>query len=267
MSCHCHEVDLKVLNSMTKYPSIPTLHEMGERGRLGDLAVRFPEDQGVFATEKIDGANARLVLLPWGCWLVGSREEWLAHRGDLLVATAERIVEAIGPRVGMLEAALGVPRFAGGGLIWYGEAYGSKIGQGAKNYASNPGSLGFRVFDIQEFSPAEFDHRLSQLAADAAAWRESGGPRFFDLDCLVEAAGRAGVPTVPYLARVAPGSWLRLDHEGTLELLRKTVSETAAALDEGAKKRPEGIVFRTADRSVIAKARFEDYERAVGAKR
>lgn len=34
-----------------------------------------------------------------------------------------------------------------------------------------------------------------------------------------------------------------------------------ATLDETAGGSPEGIVLRAADRSVIAKARFQDYER------
>lgn len=38
---------------------------------------------------------------------------------------------------------------------------------------------------------------------------------------------------------------------------------TRSALDEAGGGKPEGIVLRTANRSVIAKARFEDYDRTL----
>jgi hypothetical protein len=38
---------------------------------------------------------------------------------------------------------------------------------------------------------------------------------------------------------------------------------TRVALDGGAGGRAEGVVLRTADRSVIAKARFQDYRRTL----
>lgn len=55
------------LNSLTKYPSIPTLHEM-DRGLLTDvLHVEAHRDvsMGVLdwvATEKLDGTNVRILI-------------------------------------------------------------------------------------------------------------------------------------------------------------------------------------------------------------
>jgi hypothetical protein len=47
------------------------------------------------------------------------------------------------------------------------------------------------------------------------------------------------------------------------KFLTATLPGTLAALDEDAGGRAEGIVLRSEDRSVIAKARFQDYERAL----
>ncbi len=46
-----------------------------------------------------------------------------------------------------------------------------------------------------------------------------------------------------------------------MEFLRKFLPGTLAPLDASAGGAAEGIVLRTEDRSVIAKARFQDYER------
>lgn len=59
------QTDLQRLNSLTKYPSIPTYHTLDPKdGCLVAEAVRFDGD--VIATEKIDGTNARLICLPDG---------------------------------------------------------------------------------------------------------------------------------------------------------------------------------------------------------
>ncbi len=68
---------------MTKYPSIPTYHALDPRnGGLLDETVPFTGT--VLATEKVDGTNARIVQLPDGGYLLGSREELLYAKGDLI---------------------------------------------------------------------------------------------------------------------------------------------------------------------------------------
>ena len=79
------------LNSLTKYPSIPTLHALGEKGRLTEtLNVDFSGDD-VYATEKIDGTNARIIMLG-DEYIIGSRENLLTHSDDLLFDPAQGIV-------------------------------------------------------------------------------------------------------------------------------------------------------------------------------
>src|SRR5436853_86817 len=54
--------DLGKLNSMTKYGSIPTYHEIGDRGMLQPERVVL--EGRVRGTEKVDGTNSRVILLP-----------------------------------------------------------------------------------------------------------------------------------------------------------------------------------------------------------
>jgi hypothetical protein len=77
------DLNLRRLNSATKYPSIPTYHRLGEKGRLQeDVLTPFPLDPSTEyeITEKIDGTNTRIVLAPSSEeYLIGSREEWLTY--------------------------------------------------------------------------------------------------------------------------------------------------------------------------------------------
>ena len=74
--------DLNKLNSMTKYPSIPTYHTLGDKGTLLEQTVSF--EGKVVLTEKVDGTNSRIILLPDVNFVLGSREELLFAKGDLI---------------------------------------------------------------------------------------------------------------------------------------------------------------------------------------
>ena len=89
------ELQLATLNSATKYPSIPTYHILGQRGRLTEeRSTEFPGE--VEVTEKIDGANARIILPPpeMGTPLIGSRSQLLHSVGDVIANAAQGIVAA-----------------------------------------------------------------------------------------------------------------------------------------------------------------------------
>jgi hypothetical protein len=76
---------------MTKYPSIPTYHTLGEKGTLLEETVSFEGE--VILTEKVDGTNARIILLPDGSFILGSREELLyASLDEGAMGRAEGIV-------------------------------------------------------------------------------------------------------------------------------------------------------------------------------
>ncbi|WP_433084605.1 RNA ligase family protein [Dactylosporangium sp. CA-052675] len=239
--------DLRALNSLTKYPSIPTYHELDPRdGRLLESATAFPGD--VIATEKVDGTNSRIVLLPDGGYLIGSREEFLHARGDVVANPALGIVEQLRP----LAERLASP---GSLRVYYLELYGGRIGGAARQYTADPARFGHRLFDVLLLD--DWAAALTWTRPAISAWRESGGQPFATEERLAALAQAAGVELTPRLFRTGalPGSIA-----GMRALLAERLPETLVGLD-GAKGRAEGIVFRAPDRTVIAKARFQDYAR------
>lgn len=97
-------MDLKKINSLTKYPSILTYHQLGERGRLNDVLTEsrgFAELDDVFVYEKVDGENSRIILLKNDNnevdYLIGSREELLYAKGDRIGNPYGNIAEFLKP--------------------------------------------------------------------------------------------------------------------------------------------------------------------------
>lgn len=251
--------NLRALNSLTKYPSIPTYHQLDPRnGILTEQATAF--DGPVLLTEKIDGTNARIVLLPpGGGYLLGSRENLLYASGDLIGDPALGIVEHLRP------VADAMPGNAGAedgdtALVFYLELYGGKIGGQAKQY-STKGAHGWRLFDI-----AVIDNLVDKLTwapERISAWRDSGGQTFCDEEGLTAQMQASGLDMAPRLYAPLEASQIPASVEGMHGFLKDWLPETTVALDDSGQGRPEGIVLRTQDRSVIAKARFQDYERTL----
>ncbi|WP_197999772.1 RNA ligase family protein [Gimesia chilikensis] len=127
------ELDLTKLNSATKYPSIPTYHALGERGALLAETVDF-NGEPLIATEKVDGTNSRIILMPNGCYLIGSREELLHARGDLIHNPALGIVETLKPTADRIVETVSTP--ADVITVVYLETYGGKTTAAAKQYTS-----------------------------------------------------------------------------------------------------------------------------------
>jgi hypothetical protein len=251
-------VDLRALNSLTKYPSIPTYHLLDPRnGGLQDEVVRFSGP--VVGTEKVDGTNARMILTPGGGWLLGSREELLHAKGDLIGNPSQGIVAALKPVVEALAPVSGDEI-----RVFYVELYGGKVGAAAKQYTSDPTRYGWRCFDVLALS----DHaeQLTWPAERIAAWREGGGQPFLAEDDLAGAAREAGLELTPRLFTVDAGE-LPADIEKTSAWLAEQLPKTRVPLDAEAPGKAEGIVLRSTDRSVIAKARFQDYARTLKRRR
>ena len=247
-------VDLRALNSATKYPSIVTLHTLGERGVLGEPRVAF--EGRVIGREKIDGTNARILLGERG-FLIGSRESLLHAEGDLCFDPAQGIVEPIRDMATMLSARFRTEGTdAGDGVVVvYGECYGGKIGSHASHYTGRA-ATGFRVFDVAIVEP----EILCQPVERIAEWRESGGQRFLAEDALREWIARRELTLAPLVfdgdADAIPGSI-----PAVRAWLDAHATHVQCALDDSARGEAEGVVLRTADRSTIAKARFDDYRR------
>ncbi|MFI7608345.1 RNA ligase family protein [Micromonospora sp. NPDC049366] len=246
-------VDLKAINSMTKYPSIPTYHSLDPRnGGLREECVEFTGP--VTLTEKVDGTNGRIVVLPDGSYLIGSREELLYARGDLIGNPALGIVDALRPVAETLTRVAEDERIT----VYYLEVYGGKVTGASRNYTGSR-QVGHRLFDVAELDdPATL---LGWPAERIAAWRDGGGQRFLPEDDLLSRATALGLAPAPRLDTVAAADLPR-EVEKMSAYLADRAPRTLVALD-GPAGPSEGIVLRSADRSVIAKARFQDYERTL----
>lgn len=247
---------LATLNSLTKYPSVPTYHPLGDKGVLQDEPpVQFHGT--VDLTEKIDGTNARVIALPDGTVIVGSREELLHARGDLIHNAKLGIADTL-LDLGVVEIATGLT--GDSILVVYGEVYGHGIGPG-KRYCGGTTRTGFRVFDVA-YVPV--DH-LTWEVEHAASWRQHGGQKWFSEVAIDSVARDLGVERVPGLGSVAVEKLPR-GIEQTHTWLGTKVPESRAALRarSGDRVAAEGIVLRGFDSDggrLLAKARFEDYVR------
>lgn len=242
--------DLRRLNSATKYPSIPTYHALGEKGRLLSEHVDLGDDP-LLLTEKVDGTNSRIILMPDGCYLIGSREELLHARGDLIHNPAMGIVDALRPFAEKLVTA--ETPAADVITIVYIETYGGKTTAAAKQYTGQR-RIGFRMFDVSRVSVSQLNSSVEEISA----WRESGGQQFLSEAELAEFSQRTDVELTPRIECQSP---IPVGIDETHEWLQSHITTTQVALDDEAGGRPEGLVVRTADRSRIAKVRFEDYQR------
>jgi hypothetical protein len=233
---------------MTKYPSILTYHALGEKGKLKE-EIQVPFDEPAILTEKIDGVNARIILFPYredGFYIIGSHEELLYAKGDLIGNPQLGIVEALKPLAEVHRTPIEDI------TVLYLEVYGGKTTPGSKQYTGNK-AVGYRLFDIATITNGiEIlkDYSVEQIAQ----WRDNGGQTFRD------EASLGFIGSIPLVPRLGTGR-LPTSLKDTLSWMKSTIGLTHAPLDSGAIGMPEGIVVRSADRTKIAKLRFEDYER------
>jgi hypothetical protein len=247
-------MDLKALNSATKYPSIPTYHGLDPKngGLIEEQPTVFPGP--VLATEKIDGTNSRMIFVG-DDWFIGSREELLTAKGDRVINPALGIVESL--RDVTARIAGSVEPDPGSVITLYVELYGLRTLPAWKTYGDGK-TAGWRLFDVS-VAPVE---RLAEPIGAIASWREHGGQRFLAEDDLQAASRRYGLELTPRL-EVPDG--LPTGLAPMRALLEALAPRTRVALDAQAAvaKLPEGVVFRSPDRAVIAKARVEDYDRTL----
>ncbi|MEU4703277.1 RNA ligase family protein [Nonomuraea dietziae] len=240
-----HTADLRKINSLTKYPSIPTYHEIDKRGILHEKPLTF--DGPVYGTEKVDGTNARAIMLPDGSWLLGSREDLLTARGDIVANPQLGIVDALAPIADTLRGRQDVI------VALYFEVYGSKQLPAWKQYGN--GEPAVRLFDA---AVIDLDMLGWQIEA-IASWRQNGGQPFLDEADLQQAAALASVELAPRLFEIDGG-----DLPAGIQEMRDFMQPySLTRVATGPAGESEGIVLRTADRKVIAKARFKDYDRAL----
>ena len=235
--------NLDRLNSMTKYPSILVYHKRGEKGKLlEEVQVEF--DGLAIITEKIDGTNGRIILFPDGFYLIGSREELLYAKGDLIGDRQLGIVAELKP----VAEKLSLPDIL---TVYYFEVYGEGIGKNGVQYTGHK-NIGHLLFDIAKI-PCD---KLSKLTVEEiASWRDNGGQQFLSEHQLQN----CGQPLTP---RITIDKLPRSISE-THSWLHSILTVTTATLDDGGLGRPEGVVVRSPDRSRITKIKFKDYDRMV----
>lgn len=250
--------NLAPLNLATKYPSIETYHELGQKGRLTETVTSFAGG-AVYFTEKVDGTNGRIVILPGGDYLIGSREHLLYARGDRVINPAQDIVPTLKPLADRLSS-IGWGTKEGVRVLFL-EVYGGTIGGQAKQYTGT-GKLSYRLFDIAEIGPEPLGWEPEQISR----WRENGGQSFMTVPDLREVADGFGIPTVPYVGLMLSGAGMPQTHQETYDFLNEKIPVTNVGLDDKAKGFPEGLVLRNEDRTVIRKARFADYRRTLNIK-
>lgn len=232
---------------MTKYPSIPTYHALGDKGMLLEQTVKF--DSEIILTEKVDGTNCRIILLPDGNFVLGSREELLFAKGDLIGNPALGIVDAL------KDVANSLPRSLTNITVVFLELYGGKITSASKQYTGQQ-NVGWRLFDVAVVT--DIETLFTKSSQQLAVWRDNGGQTFLTEEELTKVAAEYGFELTPRIATVPT---LPTSIQQTHEFLKSILPKTNVSLDEGAGGRAEGVVARTTSRNAIAKLRFEDYER------
>jgi hypothetical protein len=250
-----HSISPDKLNSMTKYPSIPTYHTLQPNGGLIEPAIQFTGP--VVATEKIDGLNARIIYLPDYSYVLGSREELLYARGDYLASSVHGLVETLRP---FAETKWNdVNLFPDSILVFYVELFGGRnLTPGSKDYTGQNG-VAFRLFDIGIIG--NYKDLAERSIEEIASWRDNGGQTFGTEHSLNLFSDESGVPLTPRLLTLDDANELPRTVEATHDWLAEHATTTRAAIDTGARGRAEGIVLRSIDRSAIAKLRFQNYNR------
>jgi hypothetical protein len=232
-------VNLQTLNTLTKYPSIPTYHTLNPtNGRLSEPVVTFPDGATVIGTEKIDGTNARIVFTPDARYFLGSREELLFYRGDVVGNPAMGIVEALKPLAERLSDSPVVSGRLGGErlVVLFLEVFGGKVTANSKQFTGKR-AVGFRLFDVATIDG--IDTLLALEPSEASTWRDAGGQRFAAYGELERLSGDLDVALVPEVFRVGVAGLPRTIEE-TQEFLTGQISRTFAALDDAAGGQAEG---------------------------
>lgn len=256
--------DIQKLNTMTKYPSIPTYHKLGNKGMLTEELQYIIKDittSILNMSEKIDGTNVRIILYG-DDYIIGSREDLLYAKGDRIINKSMDIVE----NTIHIADKLSKPNTLQKDdyiFVFYGELYGGTVGKNNKRYSNDKSKFGFKLFDgwsmkINDFINLFKNNTVSQLSS----WRDKMGQPFistFGLKYITDDIGLEKVPDIGYIEIQN----LPTSIDGMYEFLKRSISDTNVGLTETKNSKAEGFVLRSEDRRFITKIRYEDYERTI----
>lgn len=260
------EFGLQRINTFTKYPSILTYHDLGDKGTLVNSLVEgkdFSNKDHVYITEKINGTNSRVVAITdsYGVvrdYIIGSREDLLYAFQDRIINTTLGIVNTVNPFADRLVNCAEKRLEPDSIYCIYGETFGGAI-NGGKQYTSKR-TYGFRLFDFWTM-PLNSAVDVLSLKIDAiSSWREHGGQPYKPVHALLDFCN-GFCDHVPYLKQCS-GDEIPTDMPQVYEWLSQ-FAQTKAVLDEDYQGdgRAEGVVVRTENRDLIRKLRFEEYEK------
>lgn len=260
--------DLRKLDSLTKYPSILTYHELGDKGRLKDsLVSTFPfnaERQPLYLSEKLDGENSRIILVIQDRevdYFIGTRDELIFAKDDRIFTKKGNMVNTVKPFADSLVANEDFINIHNNKLVViYGESYGGTVQKACKQYTSK-NNQSFRMFDSFILPLEEVSILLEKELNAIATWRDKGNQPFLNRNNFEELSHLIEFETTPILGTV-PSKEMPISLIATMEWLQQ-YKYTKANLDEVEQGLSEGVVVRSFDRSFIAKLRFEDYERTL----
>lgn len=257
--------DLRKLDSLTKYPSILTYHKLGEKGRLVEELTfpNLPNNQDVYATEKVDGENGRIVLIIKDSvidYLIGTRDELIYAMGDRIHNKHGNMVDTIIPFANtIIDTSKFISKYNNKLVVIFSESYGGQIAKSSKQYTSNK-TQSIRMFDSFVMELSDVKKILEMDLPKIASWRDHNGQPYMnetDLKELSELTNISQTPRRDYLK----SEYLPKTVEDTYNWLLK-YSQSNVGLDK-IDGLSEGVVVRNKDRSYIAKIRFEDYERTL----
>lgn len=246
------------LNTITKYPSIFTYHELGKKGTvIEELTQSYYEptdDEILEGTEKVDGTNTRIVICGQD-YLIGTREEFIYAKGDRIQNDKQNILSNCVP---IAEKLMKENDFDKNELVViYGENYGKSIGDGYKNYATK--EIGFRVFDMWIMPVDDIKELLKEDLNKLATWREHCNQPYVDIDDLKLYCRALNLEKTPVLFSIT-----KKELPTSIANMYKFLSqfkETKVGLDNSGKS--EGFVIRNSNRKYIKKIRFEEYEKTL----
>ncbi|GMK37075.1 hypothetical protein PCCS19_01280 [Paenibacillus sp. CCS19] len=255
-------MDLKKINSITKYPSILTYHKLGERGKLIEDVVEerglLTDADTIYIYEKVDGENSRMIFFRNDLneidYLIGSREELLYAKGDRVGNPYGNIAEFLKP-IADKYVEDHFPQGDWALTVVYQESYGGKT-KSAKNYTDSK-IQSYRVFDVFSLTENELEKLLALPEEKIASWREHGNQPFYNEHEKAKFIQANDLRCAPLLAEI-DGASFPMTIEDTFKYL-KNFEQTKVGIDTNG--RSEGIIVRSSDRKQIRKIRFEDYER------
>ena len=253
---------LEKVNTMTKYPSILTYHQLGEKGGLRNELIEdgFPTGTKLEITEKIDGTNARCIYLN-GDFVIGAREMFVYANGDRIINS-----ELVSPVKKGLKGYFSNNKDRDLFSVIFGEVYGYRVQEGTKIYCVDGNTeTKFRIFDIWQMSIDEVDKFLSSHSLNEIVnWRNNNEQPWMATRELAEFSRIYDIDRTP-IRNTIDSKAIPVDAIRTKEWLN-TYKDSRAILGKGEGKNQkfglaEGVVIRTFDRKVIRKLRFEDYRR------